>query len=179
MKAAAPLVFFTSIMSTAPCFLSNGTFTCAYMNHNDMPLQLLDRAALIVNQFIYYDWATNYRGIGILLLRNLLFPLFCAYLFRPKAAEVHIHVKQQEHELHIQREQDDDESLLDELDNSIIEQLKKRESGTTARMLTLALRSSYPELELADMDDRLNILQSKGLVTGFKGQLRASLWIAN
>ena len=166
-------------MSTAPCFLSNGTFTCAYMGHNDMPLKVLDQAALFVNHIIYYEWPSSYRAIGMLLLRNLLFPLFCAYLFRPKAAEVHIHVKQQEHELHIQREQDDDESLLDELDNSIIEQLKKRESGTTARMLTLALRSSYPELELADTDDRLHILQSKGLVTGFKGQLRAPLWTAN
>jgi len=166
-------------MSTAPCFLSNGTFTCAYMGHNDMPLQLLDKAALFVNHFIYYQWPSNYRALAIIIFRNLLFPLFFAYLFRPKAAEVHIHVKQQEHEVHIQREQDEDESLLDELDNSIIEQLKKRESGTTARMLTLALRSSYPELELADMDDRLNILQSKGLVTGFKGQLRASLWVAN
>jgi hypothetical protein len=163
-------------MSTAPCFLSNGTFTCAY---NDMSLTFVDKAALIVNQFIYYDWVTNYRWAGLLLLRNLLLPLFFAYLFRPKAAEVHIHVKQQETDLHIQRENDDEESLLDELDNRIIEQLKKRESGTTARMLTLALRSSYPELELADMDDRLNILQSKGLVSGFKGQLRAPLWVAN
>lgn len=161
-------------MSTTPCFLSNGTFTCSY---NDMPLQLLDKTVLFINEFIYYDWRTNYRVPVLVLFRNILFPLFFAYLFRPKAAEVHIHVKQ-EQELHIQREQEDDESLLDELDNSIIEQLKKRESGTTARMLTLALRSSYPELELADMDDRLNILQSKGLISGFKGQLRAPLWVA-
>ena len=161
-------------MSTTPCFLSNGTFTCAY---NDMPLQFLDKTVLFINEIIYYDWCTNYHAIGLVVLRNLLFPLFFAYLFRPKAAEVHIHVKQEQEHV-IQREQDEEESLLDELDNSIIEQLKKRASGTTARMLTLALRSSYPELELADMDDRLNILQSKGLISGFKGQLRAPLWIA-
>ena len=158
----------------SPCFLSNGTFTCAY---DDMPLQFMDQAVLFVNEIIYYDWLTNYHAIGHIVLRNLLLPLLFAYLFRPKAAEVHIHMK--ESDVSIQREQEEDESLLDELDNTIIEQLKKRESGTTARMLTLALRPNYPELELADMDDRLNILQSKGLISGFKGQLRAPLWVAN
>ena len=143
------------------------------MTNKNEPLHILNMATLLMNQVAYYDWLGSDM---LILLRPLLISLFFAYLLRPKAAEVHIHMKEANDFV---LDNEDDETLIDELDNSIVEQLKAREPGTSARMLTLALRSSYPELELADMDDRLHILQSKGLVSCFKGQLRAPLWIAS
>ena len=169
-------------MSTSPCYLSNGTFTCAHMEDTIEPLQIIDTLAFFANSIMYYDWVNNfhYYRLDMYLMYSIL-PIML-YLLSPKAAEIHIHLKEKSdfiiEEGDCEGEDEDEEAdILDELDNTIIEQLLTRPSGTTARMLTLAIRAIYPEVELADMNDRLHVLQTKNIVTRFSGQLRASLWV--
>ena len=169
MKRLSLIWDVTDPMSIAPCYMTNGTFICAY--HQTPKYQLLSIATVFLKRTIIRHWP-----FILYVFRYLLIPLFFAFVFRPREAEVIIHV---EHENFRTAQQDEEkETILDALDQRIIEQLKKRPSGTTARMLTLASRASFPEVELADMDDRLHALQSKGVVSVFKGQLRAPLWVS-
>jgi hypothetical protein len=152
--------------------MSNGTFVCAYDHAPNY--EFMSIAVVFLKRTMIQNWP-----FMLYVFRCLLLPLFFLYVFRPRDAEVIIHVRHEEAPVQAEEEDEsDEETLLDALDQRIIEQLKKRPSGTTARMLTLAVRASYPEVELADMDDRLHALQSRGIVAVFKGQLRAPLWVS-
>lgn len=142
-------VYVFTAMFSAPCFLSNGTFICAYMNENDKSLQLRDASLKSIGDFTVYNWA------AILLVFLVILLLGDSNLMGKH------------------RERLDEK---DQLDDDILKFLEMRQKGMTTRMLGMILSDVYPELDIIELSERLHTLKGSGLIRKYKGRLRTPLW---
>ena len=142
-------VYVFTAMFSAPCFLSNGTFICAYMNENDKSLQLRDASLKSIGDFTVYNWA------AILLVFLVILLLGDSNLMGKH------------------RERFDEK---DQLDDDILKFLEMRQKGMTTRMLGMILSDVYPELDIIELSERLHTLKGSGLIRKYKGRLRTPLW---
>ena len=142
-------VYVFTAMFSAPCFLSNGTFICAYMNENDKSLQLRDASLKSIGDFTVYNWAAILLVFLVILLLG----------------DSNLMGKHQERL---------DEK--DQLDDDILKFLEMRQKGMTTRMLGMILSDVYPELDIIELSERLHTLKGSGLIRKYKGRLRTPLW---
>jgi hypothetical protein len=143
------VVYVFTAMFSAPCFLSNGTFICAYMNENHMSLQLRDTPLKSIGDFTIYNW-------GLIVLVFLVIVLSGD----PNLIGRHREILDEK----------------DQLDDDILKFLEMRQKGMTTRMLGMILSDVYPELDVTELSERLHTLKGSGLVRKYKGRLRTPLW---
>jgi len=152
--------------------MDNDTFFCAYNSLSvvEATPQWFQMTFLQASQALKTDQARFIIRVLLILSQYTILPMFYAYLWRPAAPQVNIHLGRN----YAVTEAPKEEVELDSLANEILENLKRCPTGTSAKHLLRSLVPFYDDLELYAIHTRLADLQTNGLVR----QCGQGLWIA-
>ena len=168
---------------SSSCILDNATFVCSYA-----PIPPAPGLEKFISFFTTPEWIHFYRSLAetdVELARQyahffflyVVMPIFCSYLWSPARPQVNVYVPDKGPILTREGEPEPEDGL-DSISKDILQDLRRRPGGTTAKMLYNSLKAYDSELEMFDVYGRLYNLSQANLITSFVDTHTAPKWVA-
>ena len=169
------------------CILDNTTFVCSYTPMEPAPGLETFIHFFRTPEWIFFcrtvldsvsdeDFNTAYTYLTS-TFQYLIVPIFCAYMCSPSKQDINIYIPENgPATMHYGDPEPED--MLDPLSKEVLEHLRRRPSGTTAKMLYRSLQVYHPELELFEMNGMLYMLSRANHITRVPSAQNIMRWKA-